>query len=213
MEEKEQKVSEVSLRTAVISVIVVIVVVVSVGLYLGNTYFWKPVEEKNILEKKFAVAEQVYQKYPQSKDAALAYAIALYTQGEEEAASKRFKELETRFPKDTAVLINYAVFKKEAGDIKEAKRLLEKVLKQSPYFVMANVNYGMILREEGKNDEALAAFDKALKIEPGAADILVEKAKVYVAMKDTQKAKENLQRAISLVPDYEDAVKILNELK
>jgi len=191
----------------------VLAMVVTVGIVIGNNFFWKPADERSIETRKYDQIERVFRQNPGSKSAALAYAISLYDKGQNEEADENFKVLIEKFPKDTAVLINYGLFKKETGDIKEAKASFEKVLKNAPYFVIANVQYGILLREEGSYSEALKKFDNAIKIEPGSADILVEKAKVYIAMKDTKKASELLNKALTFVPDYKEAEDLLNQLK
>ncbi|KNZ71003.1 hypothetical protein Tfer_0073 [Thermincola ferriacetica] len=209
----EQTNSEVSLRTAVIILIAVITALAVIGLYVGNKFFWKPVDARTVAEKRFDSIETAYKNNPKDKQAALAYAIALYTQGKNGAAEKLFAELARKNPGDNAILVNYASFKKDTGDRKKAAELFEKVLKKSPYFVPANVQYAVLLREQGKYEEALTKIDNALRIEPAAADILLEKAKIYIAMKDGQKAKEYLQRALKFVPNYEEAQKLMKQLE
>lgn len=209
----EQTNSEVSLRTALIILIAVIAVLVAIGLYVGNRFFWNPVDARTVAEKRFDSIESTYKKNPKDTQAALAYAIALYNKGENSAADRLFKELAKKNPGNNAVLVNYAIFKKDTGDRKKAAELFEKVLKKSPYFVPANVQYAVLLREQGKYEEALTKIDNALRIEPAAADILLEKAKIYIGMKDNQKARECLQKALKFVPNYEEAQKLMKQLE
>lgn len=209
----EQKKSEVSIFTAVVAVLVTVAIVVGIGIYVGNQFFWKPDDVRTLIDRRFDDIETTYKKNPKLKNPALAYAIALGERGNKAQADKIFNELLKTYPKDNALLFNYGVFKKATGDVNEAKKAYEKILKKAPYFVAANVNYGIILREEGKNSEALEKFANALRIDPGAADIIVERAKVYIAMKDTEKARADLNKALSYVPNYEEAQKLLKDLK
>lgn len=209
----EQNNSEISLRTAVLVLVGVIVIVSAVGIFLGNAVFWKPVDSRSFAEVRFNDIEKAYRANPKSRNAAIAYALSLAEKGDKKSPEKIYQDLVKQYPKDNAVLFNYASYKEQVGDIESAKEMYAKVLKTSPYFIQANVHYGILLRNDKKYDEAVKKFDNALLISPGAADILVERAKTYIAMENNEKASEDLNRALSFVPNYEEAKTLLEGLK
>ena len=60
--------------------------------------------------------------------------------------------------------------------------------------------------------EALDYYDLALELSPLAADILVERARVHIALGESADARADLERAIELDPFLEDARSVLAEL-
>lgn len=203
----------VSIPVAIASVVVTLVVVGVLGVFVGNKFFWVPAETRNIQQVRFDATKEAYQKNPKDPNARLTYALVLHAQKKDAEAGKIFLALVKEFPKQNDMLTNYAIFLADTGKSAEAEKNFQKVLSRAPYFGMANVQYGMLLRNDGKYSEAIKKFDNALRMEPTAADILLEKAKVYAAMKDKEKAKEYANKALSFYPNYEDAKKLLKELE
>jgi len=58
------------------------------------------------------------------------------------------------------------------------------------------------MRMMNRFDAALVEYEEALKLEPDNGVILLKAAKMNLALKDNQKALENLKRAASMNPNY-----------
>ncbi len=83
----------------------------------------------------------------------------------------------------------------------------------SSYTISSTLGVARSYEQLGRHDEALEYYDLVVEMDPLAADILVERAKVYIELGQTDKARADLERAIELDPYLEDAQDLLAELE
>jgi tetratricopeptide (TPR) repeat protein len=94
------------------------------------------------------------------------------------------------------------------GDLRAARAPFEKAVALKPGFAIAQVNLGLVLVEAGEFAAAAPHLDRAIRIlgrTPDAAYPHYLRAKIYAAENNGQKAIAELNRAVSLRPDFAEA--------
>jgi tetratricopeptide (TPR) repeat protein len=89
------------------------------------------------------------------------------------------------------------------GRFKEAEVEYRKALKEYPQSIGANLELGRLLRETDRPKEALPFLNTARELAPTLAAAYLELGTAHVALKDWDKAEENLKKASKL--DGKDA--------
>jgi len=95
--------------------------------------------------------------------------------------------------------------------VEEAKALFERTLLIMPDYPGAHKNLAAILYREGRLREALEHMEHALKIEPKNPEFLAAKGAILLKMGDKKGAKAAFLLALSLNPNYPDALEGLRE--
>ncbi len=88
---------------------------------------------------------------------------------------------------------------------RHALKDFEDSIKCDPGYYQALNNRALVLRRMGLTNEANYNFDKSLEIEEKQADVYFFKAQTHFETQDYQSALEDLQKAISLRSDYQEA--------
>lgn len=107
---------------------------------------------------------------------------------------------------DAAVMILSAQIKemnRRSGDNATQARLTAEMLLDR-----ANIN-----QQFGKNAEAVQDLDHAVSLRPGNDDVLLARARVFIALGDRALAKEDLQAILRANPTHKDAVELMRDLR
>lgn len=103
---------------------------------------------------------------------------------------------------------------------RQALKDFENSYKSDPRYYQALNNRALMLRRMGLINEALYNFDKSLEIEEKQAQVYYFKAQTHYETKNYQSALNDVETAIHLIPDYQEAqillqqtLKKLSELK
>jgi TolB-like protein/Tfp pilus assembly protein PilF len=85
----------------------------------------------------------------------------------------------------------------------------QQALKLSPANLEAREGLAFIWRRQGKFEQALAAFGQMLAVSPRDRVLLDEYGDTYMKLRRYPEAKEQLQRALAIDPDYVDAKDVM----
>ena len=94
------------------------------------------------------------------------------------------------------------------GETRSGEEAFEKAISLDPKFAQAQVNLGLVLLEEGKFDQAAPHLDQAEKLMGHSAEAAYPqylRAKVYSVHNQPGEAVRELNAAVSLRPDFEEA--------
>jgi putative GTP pyrophosphokinase len=174
----------------------------SLPKYQGHTdktvlHVGQRAESENNLEKSFFKALEAHnnEKY--------LHAIDLYS-----------KALSTDPPlKARAIVYNHRglaffMLNKE----RHALRDFEDSIKCDPGYYQALNNRALVLRRMGLTTEAIYNFDKSLAIEEKQADVYYFKAQTHYETQDYRSALIDIETAIRLRPDYQEAKALLQQV-
>jgi tetratricopeptide (TPR) repeat protein len=204
---------QITLKMAVVVIGIVIICVVGIGFAVGNAFFWNQFDKTPIVDRQMQAVEKIIKANP--KDASI-----LLRQGDLYIAKQDYasalKEYEKAYKlNNKSIDANFRL-----GVV---YNLLEKYEKAIPYLEYTtqkyNFNYGasfhLGLAYFGTNqlDKSIKAYDHAAKIDPGSADTYYELSRVYEKKGDKAKALEYVNKALSFVPNYEDALKQKEKLQ
>jgi Flp pilus assembly protein TadD len=115
---------------------------------------------------------------------------------------QKFSQESAKFEPDNQILANMT-----ALAVREGRRAVEL----SPHRVGAQETLGFVYRDiqgvaQGASDWGIKMFEKAIELEPKNPILLTELAKLYVVNNNLEKAKELLNKALTMKGDYADAV-------
>jgi tetratricopeptide (TPR) repeat protein len=102
--------------------------------------------------------------------------------------------------KDASTLYNYALCAERFGNFLFAIQEYEHVIALDPNHWRALENIGRLYHRALRAEKALEYFDRALKVEPGNANLHLERANVLVTLKRTPEAKLELKEFVRLAP-------------
>ncbi|XPV76236.1 MAG: tetratricopeptide repeat protein [Desulfovibrio sp.] len=105
----------------------------------------------------------------------------------------------------------------ERGDTDKAKDVLKRIVGLDAPFQEEHKHlfndFGINLRKNNLNDEALAYYERAVSIGSNDENIHYNIARVYYQKGENQQAAENLQAALKINPDHDEAQQFLNAVK
>ncbi|TPX18244.1 uncharacterized protein E0L32_002753 [Thyridium curvatum] len=101
------------------------------------------------------------------------------------------------------------VFYQSPRNHQEAKKLFDLVLEHDPASTPAMIGIGLIYEEEEEYDEAIGFLERALKRAPDNLRVMAEAAWVKALNGDHATAKDELERALSLLEEKKGASKDL----
>lgn len=128
---------------------------------------------------------------------------------EAETALKKALELEPD-NNDTKIGLADAYLKLNKDD--EAEALFKEVLSFRTSDIYVYNQLGIAFRKQGKLKESASNYHKALKITTQDENLFFNLGRVYLEMKDREKAKKCMQKSLQLNPDLTQAKDILEAL-
>ncbi len=99
------------------------------------------------------------------------------------------------------------------GKVKESITCYQKALELREDFLPARFNYSLALSNLEQYDEAIEQLKKVISEESGHAEAYNSLGFIHFQKKDMDLAREYLQKAIEIRPDYEQAKQNLEKLK
>jgi tetratricopeptide (TPR) repeat protein len=126
-----------------------------------------------------------------------------------------YREILAQNPNHLGALNNLAVVLSDGGRTEEALQVSQKAMLEGPENGFILDTHGWILFKQNKYQESLAVLNKSLSLSPNNPVTMYHVATVYNALHNTQAAKENLEKALSVSNDFkgaEDARKLLKLL-
>jgi len=99
-----------------------------------------------------------------------------------------------------------------AGLEEYAVQAFKRVLDADPSMIHVYNRLGIALRRKGRFDEAIEEYRKAIKISPEDEALHFNLSKAYMDMKNNTKAREAINVALTLDPDFGEARAVLKSL-
>jgi len=94
---------------------------------------------------------------------------------------------------------------------RQALKDFEDIFKCDPSYYQVLNNRALVLRRMGLTNEALYNFDKSLDLEEKQAEVYYLRAQTHYETQNYQSALNDVEIAIQLSPDYQEAKKLLQQ--
>jgi tetratricopeptide (TPR) repeat protein len=141
---------------------------------------------------------------------------ALLKLGEYEAALKEIDvALDRKLVARYVLLLERSEANQGLGRYEAGLSDLAALEPECPWSSALHQRRGEILAASGDTEGALRDFTRAIEMRSGfetEAETLVSRAKLYIQQKKTSEAKQDLERAVKIAPENEDAKRLLDEL-
>jgi tetratricopeptide (TPR) repeat protein len=131
--------------------------------------------------------------------------VAAQTSGRYTEAARLYLQLIAAGSDGPEIRSNCGVMLQLAGKNREALEQLQVALRQKPDLAAANLFAGISEFELGELKAALPYLNKAQQLDPGQPAPLLALGKVYVALRDYQRANELYEKAVILGPQLTEA--------
>lgn len=100
----------------------------------------------------------------------------------------------------------------DTDKIDSAEEVLNEVLQSGTQSLNIFNTLGVIYRKKGEPDTAINQYKKALKVHPDEPYIYYNIGRIYLDMKDTDKAKEYFRQALDKEPGFEEAKQVIKAI-
>ncbi len=170
-------------------------------LTLGNVYYASGEDDK-----AFGAFKKATELVPDNTSALVSLG-ALYGKREErETAISYFERALKIDANDGDARFNLGKELVLAERAEDAEEHLAKAVKLQPERSEGYFYLGLSYYEQGKYREAISHFDGALAVNPDDPAALLNRARCKMALKDTDGALDDMERALQLAPYYRDEV-------
>ncbi len=166
-------------------------------------------EDSGQLERATEAFEQAVKAAPKWRRALLALARNYARVGRPEAALTIYRRAAKFYSHDAGVYNDLGLHLAEMRRWDQAIEALEKATELDPFTSKYHNNLGLVLAMSGRFDEALSEFKSAV----GPAKAYCNLARVRLHLGDRAGARDDLQRALALMPELEEAKQLLAELE
>lgn len=193
-------------------------IVLAVGvLFLVGLVLWKVAAParapRSAAEQEIIRMRDEVKKSPNSPEAHVDYANALYRTGDVEGA---IAELEIALKLNSAhplALYNLAIIQYYNGEREKAIAGMRVLVKRSPTDPEVSYRLGVFLEETGDLKGAADAFGQSIQTRPEDVTARVRYGDVLAKLGKADEAKAQYEAALTYVPDYEPAKKGIEDLK
>lgn len=163
---------------------------------------------KGSFYKAVAILRQMITTDPNRADARMLLSTTLALEGLRGEAIEQMAEAVRLKPSSAETHNAYGRVLSRFVELKAARREFEQALELDPSLAEAHVNLSLILAQAGDLSEAGEHLDQAIELQgnsPNAAYPHYLKAKIWGAQDQIDQAIRELQKAVQLRPDYEQA--------
>src|SRR5690625_4246558 len=129
--------------------------------------------------------------------------------GHYEKALAYYSQLNPENP-DTLFKYGFTAFQHDRNDI--AITVWKQLLEKDPYYHTVYPELALAMKEEGLLDEALSIVKQGLMYDEFNKELFYFAAELATSLQQTNKAIDYLNKAISLDPDYHEAIMLLIQL-
>ncbi len=177
----------------------------------------KALMNKGLFDKAIALFEQVTAKKPDFSPALFNLAACYEAKNDLEKADKIYQKILSVDSNDARALINIGNLYIRKGELEKAKDLFEKIIKIDSKNVSAIDRLAFLCLQKGDFNRATSLLKQCLQLSSNLPAVYNNLGVAYVASKQFEKGRENLQIALNLYPKYNIAVvnlvNLLNRLK
>lgn len=227
------------LRKVVLGIFVMLVAILTLALYLlAAGVVWHPAP-RTAVERRIDMLALETEQQPRVAKGWGDYAHALIVAKQYDRAAKVIKDGSLAVGSDAPEVllqVGYlaqargrdaealAAFKKTQESVAafrkaELKRLARRNVSPDPHVIKGDImteaatQRARMLAERKQWDDAIADYGVALAENPVDADVLVERARAYLASDQPEKAVADLEFAVRLVPDHRIALNLLEQAR
>lgn len=196
---------------AVVAVLLTVSVIGSLGLYLGNRFFWNPFDRRPSLEVSRERWETALKKNPADVEAHYELSWVYLQQSQlARARSEADRVLELQ-PEHVGARYNLALVARQEKDPELAEPLLKWITDRYPRHELALYALGLTYMDLKRYDDAVQALQKDLAVNPASADAHYQLGLSYRAQGDNTRADQEFHMALRYNPNLEAAAKALSE--
>jgi tetratricopeptide (TPR) repeat protein len=159
-------------------------------------------------DQAIRVLQDLIKNNPKDADARLLLGSLLMEEGDRSESIEQLSEAVRLRPASADAQNALGEAYNSFGDSKAARAPFEKAVAINPGFAVAQVNLGLVLLQAGEYEAAAGHLDRAIRIMGNTAEAAYPhylRAKAYSARDDPQKAAAQLEKAVSLRPDFAEA--------
>jgi tetratricopeptide (TPR) repeat protein len=174
---------------------------------LGNYYL-----QQRDLTRAVACFEAASRLNPSSVPPLVNVSLAYSRQGKTAKAGEALQAALKLDPENAPAHFNMGLFKAGQGDLSEAEKHLRLALKINPDLAAAAYNLGIILAPTSLQ-EALGFCTQAARLRPDMPNYAYTLAFFLTQAGERQAASQVLERLLQRYPNYQDAARLLGELR
>jgi len=202
----------IDIRLAIVIILVVAILLITVGVMIGNAFFWDQYETTTKLERDLEVALENVQANPGNADYRIALGWVYFQMGQIDKALSQYKNALKIDPNNMQAKYNLALAHFENHDWEMAKTLMEEYVEKNPLHANGISILGLIYLEMGKYGQAVAALTKSAEISPGNTNIYYNIGIAYEKLGDLDNARKYYQLTLDYNPQFGEANKALKRL-
>jgi Flp pilus assembly protein TadD len=159
-------------------------------------------QQRNLPAAALQLMQNAVQRAPQ--DASLHYGLGRIYELQGRGKDAEGEYLQTLFldPTYQAAMGRMVGSLLKRKDFERARRLLTAAIERARTSAPHYNWLGLTLQLEAKNDEAQRAFEKAVELDPGSFEYRTNLGALFLARGDRTRARESLNEALKLRPNY-----------
>ncbi|AHF08598.1 tetratricopeptide repeat protein [Desulfitobacterium metallireducens] len=184
----------------------------SLGIYIGNTYFWNQFDKTPILEKEYQSAMEKVKQNPDSATSHVDFGWALFQKGQYNEALAEYKKATELDEKNFKAYLNLGIAYQQVDKIDIAITTLQKAVELAPKSYEAHYYLGLAYQSNDKLDQALEELQLAEKLHPGSTKIIYDIGQLHEKMGSVDEAKKDYQDALNFDPQFALAQEALSRL-
>lgn len=199
---------EIPLKKALLIIASTVVMLVVVGLAVGYGFFWNQYDQVTKADVELQGLRDLVKKDPKNYKGYLAIGNYYLRNGDTDQALKEFKKAEDVKKGDLLVNFNIGLAYIDLKQYDKAITLMEPLAKKNLFNFDAQYYTGAAYYLKGDMDQSIKYFQNALMFNEASADTNVWLGKCYYKKGDRTKALEHVNKALRMVPDYDEALAV-----
>ncbi len=178
----------------------------------GNYMYGRIFSQKGNKEKSILHYKKALEKNPKHFDSLLELGT-LYSLDKSEKALEYLNQAKGLSPNNPDVIFELGNYHRFQGNDKKALDFYKQTIFIDNQYADAHINAGIINFEKKEYSKALDFFNIAVETDPASPAAYYYRGITHAYLNDKSKAKNDLQNALELAPDYEDAKNALLDLE
>jgi tetratricopeptide (TPR) repeat protein len=181
-----------------------------------TVHFWRDGEWRDIKLKTQEIRERAQPSYSLQVHELLDEALQTFHENRLSEAERKFKRVLSLEPQAKEAYNNLAVIYARQEKHDQARAMFQKALAVDPLYLMPRCNLAIYLLDEEKVDEAeamIAPLTELSQLNPqGMVFLSYVRARLHLERDEIDKARNTLEIALQVVPDYKPAKELLERM-
>lgn len=204
---------EIDIRIAVFIIGAVVLAVVSISIFAGYMFLWNNYDTRSQAKKDIGQYKLMVSRERKDPNAHVDLGWGYYNEGKWGKAMAEYQEALEYDPGNVGAWYNLGLVYNELKNYQQSKECFKKVISLNNRHELAYFTLGQQCSRQGQYDDAIDYLTKASKLSRGSANICYELGLAYEGKGITSEAKLMYQKALSFVPDYQEAKERLLEVQ